>query len=45
MNCQFCGAENEGTIAWEIKRKVIAICGNCWYDEVRWQQKEGKVKA
>ena len=43
MNCQFCGAENEGTIAWKVEREVIAICGDCWYYEMKYQRGHQKT--
>ena len=35
MNCNFCGC-GDAYIAHKIKRKVVAICGDCWYQEMKY---------
>ena len=43
MNCNLCGCDG-GYLAHEIEAKIVLICGRCWYDEMKWQRKMGKLK-
>jgi len=38
MNCNLCGS-SEGYLAYLINKKVVSICGDCWYSEMKWERK------
>jgi len=38
MNCNLCGCEG-AYIAHKIGRKLISICGDCWYYETKLERK------
>ena len=40
MNCNLCGCDG-AYLAHTIGKKTIPICGDCWYDEMKWQRKIG----
>jgi hypothetical protein len=44
MNCNFCGC-GDAYIAHKVKRKVVAICGDCWYQEMKYVLRREKVNA
>jgi hypothetical protein len=41
MNCNLCGCDG-AYLAHKIGRKIISICGDCWYDEMKWRRKIGE---
>jgi ribosome-binding protein aMBF1 (putative translation factor) len=38
MNCNLCGCEG-AYLAHKVGRKVITICGDCWYYEDKTERK------
>ena len=38
MNCNLCGCEGV-YIAHKIGRKIVSICGDCWYYETKLERK------
>jgi len=40
MNCNLCGCDG-AYVAHQIGRKVVAICGDCWYYESKVAMKAG----
>jgi hypothetical protein len=44
MNCNLCGCEG-AYLAHKVGRKVITICGDCWYYEDKTERRRESMKA
>jgi hypothetical protein len=40
MNCNFCGCDG-AYVAHKVKRKIVVICGDCWYQEIKYALRQG----